>query len=191
MITVDNSTKVHSRSSSPAFGNAMLQAVPTSDVYLMDCIQGMKHYPDKWFDLAVVDPPYGINFGTFNRTNKDSNGNRYKANKYKQGNWDETIPQLEYFTELVRVSKIKLFGVVIISLAFGNLVVNVLFFGISKTQYQIFLMVKWLGLLLTNLLFALITDIMVACKVKQVPKAKYTQHKSLLNYTTSALILPK
>lgn len=55
MITVDNSTKVHSRSSSPAFGNAILQAVPSSDVYLMDCIQGMKHYPDKWFDLAIVD----------------------------------------------------------------------------------------------------------------------------------------
>ena len=60
MITVDTHTKVHSRSSSPAFGNAMLQAVPSSEVYLMDCIQGMKHYPDKWFDLAVVDPPYGL-----------------------------------------------------------------------------------------------------------------------------------
>jgi tRNA G10 N-methylase Trm11 len=31
-----------------------------SEVYLMDCIAGMKHYPDKFFDLAVVDPPYGI-----------------------------------------------------------------------------------------------------------------------------------
>ena len=60
MITVDNTIKVHSRTSSPAFSNAMLQAVPSSDVYLMDCIQGMKHYPDKWFDLAVVDPPYGV-----------------------------------------------------------------------------------------------------------------------------------
>ena len=60
MITVDTHTKVHSRSSSPAFGNAMLQAVPSSEVYLMDCIQGMKHYPDKWFDLAIVDPPYGL-----------------------------------------------------------------------------------------------------------------------------------
>ena len=31
-----------------------------SEVYLMDCIAGMKHYPDNFFDLAVVDPPYGI-----------------------------------------------------------------------------------------------------------------------------------
>ena len=34
---------------------------PFSEVYLMDCIKGMKHYPDNYFDLAVVDPPYGIN----------------------------------------------------------------------------------------------------------------------------------
>ena len=32
----------------------------TSEVYLMDCIDGMKHYPDKYFDLACIDPPYGI-----------------------------------------------------------------------------------------------------------------------------------
>jgi len=30
----------------------------SSEVYMMDCIQGMKEYPDKYFDLAVVDPPY-------------------------------------------------------------------------------------------------------------------------------------
>lgn len=99
MITVDNSIKVHSRSSSPAFGNAMLQAVPTSDVYLMDCIQGMKHYPDKWFDLAVVDPPYGIGaaigFGRSQRT----------SSKIVKRSWDSEIPNEEYFYELLRVSK--------------------------------------------------------------------------------------
>lgn len=31
--------------------------------YNMDCLEGMKHFPDKYFDLAVVDPPYGINIG--------------------------------------------------------------------------------------------------------------------------------
>lgn len=30
-------------------------------VYNMDCMEGMKEYPDKYFDLAIVDPPYGIN----------------------------------------------------------------------------------------------------------------------------------
>ena len=31
-----------------------------SEVYNMDCIAGMKEYPDKYFDLAIVDPPYGL-----------------------------------------------------------------------------------------------------------------------------------
>jgi site-specific DNA-methyltransferase (adenine-specific) len=65
----------------------------------------MDRYEDNYFDLAIVDPPYGIGFGEFNRTNKDSNGKRYKANKYKQSNWDDEIPTDEYFIELQRVSK--------------------------------------------------------------------------------------
>src|SRR5699024_5307607 len=71
----------------------------------MDCIEGMKEIPDKYFDLAIVDPPYGIDFGEFNRTNKDAQGNRYKANKYKNGRWDDAIPDDDYFKELKRVSK--------------------------------------------------------------------------------------
>ncbi|OED36623.1 hypothetical protein AB832_05590, partial [Flavobacteriaceae bacterium (ex Bugula neritina AB1)] len=65
----------------------------------------MKQCEDKQFDLAIVDPPYGINFGEFNRTNKASNGERYKANKYKNSNWDDSIPNDEYFSELMRISK--------------------------------------------------------------------------------------
>ena len=75
------------------------------ELHNVDCLPFMKQCKDKQFDLAIVDPPYGIGFGTFNRTNKDSNGNRYKADKYKNGDWDSNIPQLEYFTELLRVSK--------------------------------------------------------------------------------------
>jgi len=99
MITVDTHTKVHSRSSSPAFGNAMLQAVPSSEVYLMDCIQGMKHYPDKWFDLAVVDPPYGIN------VNMNMGVRKGEKRKHASKKWDNETPLLEYFIELFRVSK--------------------------------------------------------------------------------------
>jgi len=65
----------------------------------------MARYPDGAFDLAIVDPPYGIGFGEFNRTNKDSNGVRHKANKYKNADWDSEIPNIEYFNELRRVSK--------------------------------------------------------------------------------------
>ena len=33
--------------------------------YNMDCMEGMKQFPDKYFDLAIVDPPYGSGWGTF------------------------------------------------------------------------------------------------------------------------------
>jgi site-specific DNA-methyltransferase (adenine-specific) len=65
----------------------------------------MARYPDNYFDLAIVDPPYGIDFSNFNRTNKASDGTRVKANKYKNSNWDDSIPKDEYFIELIRVSK--------------------------------------------------------------------------------------
>jgi len=65
----------------------------------------MARYPDKHFDLAIVDPPYGIGFGKFNRTNTDSTGVKVKANKYKNSDWDSGVPNDEYFKELFRVSK--------------------------------------------------------------------------------------
>ena len=76
-----------------------------SDVKNIDCIEFMRQFPDGFFELAIVDPPYGIGFGEFNRTNRLSNGVRTKANKYKQSNWDDNIPNDEYFKELERVSK--------------------------------------------------------------------------------------
>lgn len=76
-----------------------------SEVFNQDCMEGMKQYPDKYFDLAVVDPPYGIGFGKFNRTNTDSAGNTYKADKYKNGEWDSATPTDEYWEQLFRVSK--------------------------------------------------------------------------------------
>ena len=44
----------------PLLAEVPLSGVPISEVYLMDCVEGMKHYPDKYFDLACIDPPYGI-----------------------------------------------------------------------------------------------------------------------------------
>jgi len=58
-----------------------------------DCMIGMKDYPDNHFDLAIVDPPYGI--GRF--------GSRIKGNEKLNG-WDSK-PTSEYFLELRRVSK--------------------------------------------------------------------------------------
>jgi site-specific DNA-methyltransferase (adenine-specific) len=78
---------------------------PISLVENIDCMEFMKRYPDKFFELAIVDPPYGIGFGEFNRTNKDASGNRFKANKYKNDTWDDNAPKAAYFAELIRVSK--------------------------------------------------------------------------------------
>ena len=72
-------------------------------LYNMDCMEGMKQFPDKYFDLAIVDPPYGIGeSGDKNHTR----GKLAKAKNYKAfaGN-DKEPPPAEYFTELFRVSK--------------------------------------------------------------------------------------
>lgn len=70
-----------------------------STVYNEDCMEGMARYPDKHFDLAIVDPPYGIG------DKKLTQGGSW-AKKYKTGDakWD-IKPPYEYFLELFRVSK--------------------------------------------------------------------------------------
>lgn len=65
----------------------------------MDCIEGMKQYPDKHFDLAVVDPPYGIN------VNMNMGVRKGEKRKHKSKDWDKESPSKEYFIELFRVSK--------------------------------------------------------------------------------------
>lgn len=62
---------------------------------------GMKRYPDKFFNLALVDPPYGIGRDGSLRTTS-SHGGR-KAHEFK--GWDNTPPDATYFKELFRVSK--------------------------------------------------------------------------------------
>ncbi len=69
-----------------------------------DCMEYMKGCEDNAFDLAIVDPPYGIGFGQFNRTNTLPSGERIKADAYKQGDWDKIRPTSEYHAELERVS---------------------------------------------------------------------------------------
>lgn len=73
-----------------------------SDVANMDCMEYMKQFPDKFFDLAVVDPPYGI--GEDGAKNH-SRGKLAKAQQYTPKNWDKSSPEIAYFQELRRVSK--------------------------------------------------------------------------------------
>ncbi len=97
--------------------------------YNMDCMEGMRQFPDKYFDLAIPDPPYGINaanmrMGT-NMDRHDGQGNgtstaeRMRKGRLNSGggklknralqnmncDWDFSAPDAAYFKELFRVSK--------------------------------------------------------------------------------------
>lgn len=66
-----------------------------------DCMEGMKEYPDKFFELAIVDPPYGIGAGDENFINGTS---RTSKPYYKKHDWDIAPPTARYWGELFRVS---------------------------------------------------------------------------------------
>jgi len=65
----------------------------------MDCMDYMAGLPDNAFDLAIVDPPYGIDI------NSECMGGRKTITPDKSKTWDLCIPTKEYFDELFRVSK--------------------------------------------------------------------------------------
>lgn len=68
--------------------------------YNVDCMEYMRTLPEKAFDLAVVDPPYGISINhNMGRRKGD------KPSEYKKVVWDSKPPEKEYFDELFRVSK--------------------------------------------------------------------------------------
>lgn len=101
----------------------------TSEAYLLDCMEGMQQWPDKYFDLAIVDPPYGINAAKMpmgenlnrepGKSFKQSTANRIRKGRLNSGggklknralnnlncDWDKEAPGAEYFNELFRVSK--------------------------------------------------------------------------------------
>ena len=66
-----------------------------------DNIALMARYPDKHFDLAIVDPPYGIS----RDKQQNSNDGKWGFKKYHESNWDNNAPDIEYFNELKRISK--------------------------------------------------------------------------------------
>lgn len=76
----------------------------------------MARHPDKYFDLAIVDPPYGINAPNMSATpaQRKKGGNRLNSGSGKlkdrvlntsKISWDKSIPNQQYFKELFRVSK--------------------------------------------------------------------------------------
>ena len=61
-----------------------------------DCLEAMKEFTDKFFDLAIVDPPYGIDI---------TNSGRLKKYNTTNADWDNEPPNDDYFKELFRMSK--------------------------------------------------------------------------------------
>jgi len=66
------------------------------ELHNVDCLPFMKQCEDKQFDLAIVDPPYGIGM--------DGNNN-WSGSKHEVKDWDNDAPSIEYFNELMRISK--------------------------------------------------------------------------------------
>lgn len=93
-MKLNSEIKDEDLTSSPTCGKP---TVVGSTVYLMDCVEGMKHYPDKYFDLAVVDPEYGIDAANMQM------GKGKK--KWTKKDWDKKPVDERYFIELFRVSQ--------------------------------------------------------------------------------------
>lgn len=64
-------------------------------LYNQDCMEAMASMEDNQFDLAIVDPPYGINL----------NFNQLGYSKHKHKSWNDNVPPQKYFDELFRISK--------------------------------------------------------------------------------------
>jgi site-specific DNA-methyltransferase (adenine-specific) len=70
-----------------------------------DNMELMSRYPDGYFDLAIVDPPYGLGYRLLKGGTKGGMGTMRNLADEKVTTWDDKIPPPEYFTELQRVSK--------------------------------------------------------------------------------------
>lgn len=69
-----------------------------SEVYNIDCLEYMRTLPDKAFQLAIADPPYGINAA------KMTMGSG-KNKQWEKRNWDNDVPSDDFFSELMRISE--------------------------------------------------------------------------------------
>jgi len=75
-----------------------------SEVFNMDCVEAMKSYPDNYFELAIVDPPYGLGKRTTDGGTKRNTQTKFMQD-IRRTNWDDNVPTDDYWKELFRVSK--------------------------------------------------------------------------------------
>ena len=92
-------------------------------LYNMDCLEGMRLMPDGYFDIAIVDPPYGLDKSSTQGSGKLKNRTFNTGDIHR---WD-TAPSQEYFQELFRVSKNQVIwgGITLICLLQGAFCVGI------------------------------------------------------------------
>lgn len=73
-------------------------------IYNCDCMELLKQTPDNYYSLALVDPPYGLGTKTTDGGSKKNSQTKFMKD-IRRSNWDNSIPNEEYFKELKRVSK--------------------------------------------------------------------------------------
>jgi site-specific DNA-methyltransferase (adenine-specific) len=78
-----------------------------SEVHLIDCIEFMRSVPDKFYSLAVVDPPYGIEkkISTGGGSHTKSKSKFHQLYKEKNKSWDTSRPEKIFWQEIFRVSE--------------------------------------------------------------------------------------
>ena len=102
-MEINRNTEVDLENGSPSFAKPVLYAGADFggliSLYNEDCLQALKRYDDNAFDVAIVDPPYGIGISS----------NPFRQ-KHEKCDWDNAIPNKQYFDELMRVSKNQING---------------------------------------------------------------------------------
>jgi len=84
----------------------MIDILGNIKLYNADCMEVMKTFKDKQFDLAIIDPPYGIDVANMNMgAGKGKRCSKIQNRNWKPKDWDKEIPTEDYFNELFRVSK--------------------------------------------------------------------------------------
>jgi site-specific DNA-methyltransferase (adenine-specific) len=77
------------------------ETISSAELILGDCMEYMATFPDNAFELAIVDPPYGIGAGSDKFVNGTS---KCEKSYYRKDDWDKDIPSIDYFNMLCRVS---------------------------------------------------------------------------------------
>jgi site-specific DNA-methyltransferase (adenine-specific) len=82
-----------------------MNKIGQAELHNIDCMAYMATLPDKAFDLAIVDPPYGINILHSGGLGTNCDNKKHNRKYHERKNWDKEKPSKKYFQELIRVSK--------------------------------------------------------------------------------------